>query len=112
MGYRCHVATKYDVKYDHGFMSYQQDCINHLLNDLCPGLWCNSEYIESADTLEIPKDEFEQAIKKVKKCRKRYARYLEEGEAEFSVEELISSLETWLENSDPNNDFVRLYWFQ
>lgn len=36
MGYRCHVATKYDVKYDHGFMSYQQDCINRLLNDLCP----------------------------------------------------------------------------
>lgn len=111
MGYRCHVATKYDVKYGHGFLSYEQDFVNHLLDNLCPGLWCNSEYIGSADTLEIPRDEFEQAIKIVKKRREKIAKDIEDEKADITVDELISSMESWLENSDPNNDFVRLYWF-
>lgn len=111
MGYRCHVATKYDVKYGFGLLSFQQEFVNTLLDDLCPGLWCNSEYIGSADELEIPKGELKEAIETVKENREEYEKDILENKAEVTIDELIESMETWLQESDSNNDFVRLSWF-
>lgn len=111
MGYRCHVATKYDVKYNFGFLSSQQEYVNTLLYDLCPSLWHNSEYIGNADELEISKEELKEAIEKIDDNKEEFSERIHEDGVKFTVDELINSMETWLKNSDPNNEYVRLSWF-
>lgn len=55
MGYTCHVATKYEVRYGHGFFSHDQEFINSLLSELCPGLWCDDDSADYSEELEVPR---------------------------------------------------------
>lgn len=111
MGFNCHVATKYQVEYDYGFFSFQQEILNNLLYRLCPNTLFSEDCVEYSYNLRIPKDELRTAIEVIKGDRDLYEAELKKEEAGFSVNELVSNLETWLEKSDPQNDFIRLSWF-
>lgn len=113
MGYRLHCATKYEVKYSTGdAFNYKCEEFHNLLTA------CRADYTgESWDPeFEVSKEDWNNAIAKLKALEtlnpdERSG--IEEAikEMELGVDEIVSSMEYFLENADPNNDSLHLSYF-
>ena len=114
MGYRLHVAREYRVEYALGdAFNYKVEEFHDLLSA------CGAEYtgeIFDAD-FEVSKEEWIRMIEKLKNLGsindarekadiQRCIDYLES-----TADEVIRMLEYYLENSDPENDFLHLSFF-
>ena len=113
MGYRLHCATKYEVKYSTGdAFNYKCEEFHHLLTA------CGADYTGECwdPEFEVSKEDWNNAIAKLRALEtlnpdERLE--IEEAikEMEFSAEEIVSSMEYFLENADPNNDSLHLSYF-
>ena len=112
MGYKLHCATKYDVKYSHGDFNHKSEEFHELLDALkvdYSGEQYDSEFEvfrkdwqEAIDKLKnlysLPQDDQEDIMWVVKKMQ-------------YTLEHIIDGMEYLLEESDPENDFLRLSYF-
>lgn len=112
MGFSCHVASKYEVKYGYTcFSGSDQEYVNTTLHTLCPGMWHSGEYAGTSEDLEIPKDELEEAIVEIENNKKKYNKEIKDEGYNLTANTMIENFKSLLENSDPKNDFVRLAWY-
>ena len=113
MGYRLHVAKKYEVEYALG------DAFNYKCSEFHNFLSaCGVEYTgESWDAdFEVTKEDWNKIIDKLK-----HLYDLPEDERDeitgaiddlgSTTDEVIHMLEYYLENADPDNDYLRLSFF-
>jgi hypothetical protein len=113
MSYRLHVAKKYEVEYALGdAFNYKGEEFKGLLSA------CGAEYTgETWDSdFEVTKNDWEKIIDKLK-----HLYDLPEDEREeikgavddlaCSTDEVIHMLEYYLENADPENDYLHLSFF-
>ena len=113
MGYRLHCATKYDVKYSTGdAFNYKCEEFHYLLTA------CGADYTGECwdPEFEVSKEDWNNAIAKLKALEtlnpdERSG--IEEAikEMELGVEDIVSCMEYFLENADPNNDSLHLCYF-
>lgn len=114
MGYRLHVAREYKVEYALGdAFNYKVEEFHDLLSA------CRAEYTGDAydSDFEVSKDDWIRMIEKLKNLGsnndarekadiQRCIAYLGS-----TAEEVIRMLEYYLENSDPENDYLHLSFF-
>ena len=113
MGYRLHVAKKYEVEYALGDgFNYKCSEFHNFLSA------CGADYTgeEWDSDFEVQKDDWKKVIDKVK-----HLPALDEEEREeirgaiddlgSTVEGVIDMLEYYLEHSDPNNEQLNLSFF-
>ena len=114
MGYRLHVAREYKVEYAPG------DAFNYKVEEFHDFLSaCGAEYtgeIFDAD-FEVSKEDWIRMIEKLKNldsindAREKADIRKCIADLESTAEEVIRMLEYYLENSDPENDFLHLSFF-
>jgi hypothetical protein len=113
MGYRLHCATKYEAKYSTGdAFNYKCEEFHNLL------MVCGADYTgESWDSeFEVTREEWVKAIDKLKALNTLDENERNEimeavNEMEYEVNDIISSMEYFLEQADPNNDYLHLCYF-
>ena len=113
MGYRLHVAKKYEVEYALGdAFNYKCEEFHNFLSA------CGAAYTgESWDSdFEVTKDDWKMVIEKLKHLHDLDEEKREEirgaiDDLGSTVEEVISMLEYYLEHSDPINDQLNLSFF-
>ena len=113
MGYRMHVATKYEVRYSGGdAFNYKCEEFHNLL------ALCEAGYTGEAwdPEFEVDKCDWENVIEKLKSLESLPQEEKEEiTEAiealEHTVDEIIKYMEYFLEQSDPNKDYLHLCYF-
>lgn len=112
MGHRIHAARVYHIEYGSGSFSWECGFINNLLNDYCGSLYYNGEYIDNADHLEVEKDDLRQAIEKIKAAPADVNDRIKEYSVEdCTADDVIQAMNNWLEEADPESDYVILAWF-
>lgn len=113
MGYRLHCATKYIVEYLSGStFNYKCEEFHNLLTA------CGADYTGDCwdSDFEVTKEDWSKAIEKLKTLNS-----LEAGEQseiqeaisrmEYSVEEIISSMQNFLACAEPNSEYLHLSYF-
>lgn len=113
MGYRLHCATKYEAKYSTSdAFNYKCEEFHNLL------MACGADYTgESWDPeFEVTREEWVKAIDKLKALNTLDENERNEimeavNEMEYEVNDIISSMEYFLEQADPNNDYLHLCYF-
>lgn len=113
MGYRLHVAKKYEVEYALGdAFNYKVEEFHKLLSA------CEATYTrETWDSdFEVPKDDWEMVIDKLKHLYELDKEVREDimgaiDDLDSTIDEVISMLEYYWENSDPHNDYLNLSFF-
>lgn len=113
MGYRIHVATKYEVRYSVGdAFNYKCEEFHNLLS-LCGADYTGETYDPE---FEVSKSDWEKVIEKLKNLdslpQEEKEEITEAIEAlEYSVDEIIEYIEYFLEQSDPSNSYLHLCYF-
>lgn len=110
MGYRIHVATTYQVKYEFGDFNNKSEFINHLIAENCMGASFNDEDHHYADTIEVPRAELAMLAGKVAKEREKYEPIFNR-ELNDTADNVIFAISSWIAYSDQRNDYVVLQWF-
>lgn len=112
MGYRLHFATEYKVEWSGGVCNHCQKEFNEFLWHLCgyEWAWANNDDVAYADEFEIDKDVLKEAIERLKEYSDDELP-TELQDASFSVPVIDDILRRCLEDSDPDNDYVRFSWF-
>ncbi len=111
MGYRLHAATKYEIKYDSGNFNYLTEEMNRLIAALCSSVWYNDVLVDSSDSLEVDKDEWENAIKTLES---EYTdamlptTLLDEG---YGVSDIVKVFKSILSEADTTDGYIHLEWF-
>lgn len=113
MGYRLHVAKKYEVEYSSSLgFNYEVVEFHKLLTSL--GISYNGETWD--DDIEVCKDDWKKGISKLKSYEQleaEGAKGIEEAldELEEPVEEIINTMERILTESDHKNEYMLLSFF-
>lgn len=113
MGYRLHVARVYKVEYALGdAFSYKSEEFHNLLSA------CGLEYTgdEYDSDFEVQKDEWRKAIDKLKHLNDLEDDKREEirgaiDDLASTTDEVVSMMEYYLENGDPDIDYLHLSFF-
>ena len=113
MGYRLHVARVYKVEYALGdAFNYKVEEFKNLLSA------CNATYIGETwdEDFEVTKEDWNKVIDKIKHLSDLPDDEKEEIEGAIddlgsTNEEVIQMLEYYLEESDPDNDYLYLSFF-
>ncbi len=110
MGCRLHVAKTYKVEYDKADFNHLQKQINQLLSDICPSVCWNGNETNYSNDMEISREELKRGIKLLRNGMndKEFLHYKIDG---YSRTEVADILEQFLNEADPDNDFVKLFWF-
>lgn len=113
MGNRLHVCKKHIIEYgDTAYFNYQNEEFHQLMDAL--GIEYTGESID--DEFEIQREDFERGLWKLKNIKSLSEREQEEIEdavrnLNLSFSDLIGILEKYLEESDPNNDYIAFSFF-
>lgn len=112
MGHRLHYASTYKVKYGGGYCNHYQEEFNEFLYHLCvcQWNWSNEEDIAYADEFEVSKDVLKEAIERLKGYKDDELP-VELQNANYTVAEIDAILRRCLEDSEPDEDYVRFSWF-
>lgn len=103
MGYRLHVAKKFDVEYDDSaYFNWQFEAFKNLLD--YNEIW----FDDDTDHVSIDKIDFEKIIKSLHNMNS-----IEFDKLGFkdSKSKVKKDLQEIYNKSDPNNDFVFIYWY-
>lgn len=114
MGVRLHVARTYKVEFaDSQFFNWQIEEINNLIKNHCENscFSYNDDYCNS-DSFEVDKDDLIKLIEWLKICSvEEYETENKKLSKEYTKDEVAKNLNYCLEHSDPENDYVKFYWF-
>lgn len=111
MGFRIHVATEYQVKYQYnGQFSLHQPEINRFLHEHCEGLSWEGEDLETAEHLEVYRNELADLIAKIVSDRDAFNRWAKRNGIDTTADEFICIIADWISKSDQRNDYVVLNW--
>ncbi|HCE47153.1 MAG TPA: hypothetical protein DEQ84_00425 [Prevotellaceae bacterium] len=111
MGCRLHVAKTYKVEYGKADFNHLQEQINLLLDDLCENaVWESDAIPDYANEVELNKEELKRGINRLRNeiDDEEFCFYEIDG---YSRAEVADILEQFLNEADPDNDFVKLFWF-
>ena len=109
MGYRLHSAKTYKVEYGTGLFNRNQEAVNNLLSE-CPSVDFNDES-DFANEIEIEKADLTTLIHRVmgmsdSDLKNEYG--FEDG---YTKEDIAANLQQLLDEADPDNNYVKLFWF-
>ncbi len=108
MGYRLHAATLYKVEYGTGLFNHQSEQINNLLTE-CPSAVWNDEESDFADEIDIDRSDLTTLIHRLRSMSdEQFAEYEIDG---YTKDDVADNLQHFLDEADPNNDYVKLFWF-
>ena len=107
---RIHVATTYQVKYEFGDFSNKSEFINQLIAENCPSATFNEDDHLYADSIEVPRAELAMLAGKIAKEREKYEPIFAQ-ELNYTVDNVIFAISSWIAYSDQRNDYVVLQWF-
>lgn len=113
MGNRLHIASKYIIEYgDAEYFNYQNEEFHDLMDAL--GVDYTGEYYD--EEFEIQREDFERGLWKLSNIKSLSEQEQEEIEdatrnLNLSSSDLIGILEKYLEESDPNNDYMAFSFF-
>lgn len=103
MGHRLHIAKKFDVEYDDSaYFNWQYEAFKNLLD-------YNEVWIENgADHFDIDKKDFKKIIKSLQGMNSVEFNKLGFNDSKSKVKKDLQEI---YNKSDPNNDFVFIYWY-
>lgn len=110
MGYKIHVATTYQVKYEFGDLSNKSEFINRLIAENCPFASFNEDDDRDADSIAVPRAELAMLAGKIAQEREKYEPVFAQ-ELNDTVDNVIFAISSWIAYSDQRNDYVILKWF-
>lgn len=114
MGYRAHVCTRYEVKYDIGVLKNNAEAIEKLLSERTYLDDKNYEHpilnwvSENGESMEIDPQGLQQLVNDIENEEVCLADY---GIENDDVEEVADTFVRWLNIYDKTNDFIRVEWF-
>jgi hypothetical protein len=112
MGYRLHFGKVHKITWDGGYFSGSEtQLVENMFREELPNFWAD----ENADRWELPKDELEAYIRKLKKNPRSVNKYFKDSEDEYVEKytnaDMVGILTDMLENSEPDDDYVTVEWF-
>ena len=108
MGYRLHVATKYDVEFGGGWFNNSADEVTDFIVELCKDEDCFIS--EDGSMLEISKDALASGIERLREYE-TIELPVEIQDLGYSAEELVMILKEMLNRSEPRLDYIVMKWF-
>ena len=123
MGYRAHVCKTYTVEYGVGQMSHLSEEVNNFLLEACfkdeqgqqvdVVRWYNCEDPVYSDELELNPEGLKMLIDTLRSGElDDLVEYRFSGHnGHYSASELADVFQSWLDNYDKNNNFIRIAWF-
>lgn len=109
MGYRLHAAKLYKVEYGTGTFNHESEKINHLLRD-CPSFIYYGDDYDSPTEIEVDRSDITTLIHRL-----RSDKFAEHYEEEYGISTdrnfIADELQSFLDEADPDNDFIHLSWF-
>lgn len=108
MGYRLHSASKYNVKFGphNSFGHLYAFDVNNVIQAVIPDAWGDANTIEDSAVIEINKESMQEGIYKLRQTKEAFL-----ADQSVSNEYMANELQALLDQSDPDNDFIRLEWF-
>lgn len=113
MGIKAHVAKTYRIEYGAEHLNHCQPVINRLLYGSCGGFSYSGEDIESAEHIEVSREDLRDAVEVFKAHPRIIGDLLTKHILDkwYSPESIIECLESWITSSDPANSFIVVDWF-
>lgn len=113
MGLKIHVAEIYQVRYHTSSVSFinQQEVVNRLLFNYCPGISYSGDDVTYAERIEVPRDELAKLVAIIVCNAPDFERKVKEYGGNIKAKDAISVIAKWIADSDQRNDFVVLEWF-
>ena len=121
MGVRAHIIKKYVVEYGEssGF-NYGMEFLANLIGEFCPNAWLGGEYNSAAAIWEVPRNEFVDMVTEItampaktftEKVKDDWGTcFLADEVKEYTKKYVLGKFNEWLEESDPNDDYIRFGW--
>ena len=117
MSYRLYVAKVHRIEFGRDFFNHESIAVNKFLQDIAletgnlDGFFYNGDDdVIYSDHLEIDKDKWEEMISVVEK--KPDGPLLDnEYDHAYTKEEVLRFMRGVLEDADPDNSTIHLYWF-
>lgn len=112
MGHRLHFATEYKVEWGGGVCNRCQKEFNEFLWHLCghEWAWANNDDVAYADEFEIDKDVLKSAIERLNEYTDEELP-VELQDRMYTVGEIYTLLNRFIDFSEPNDNFVHFSWF-
>lgn len=113
MGIKAHVAKTYRIEYGTVHLNHCQPVVNRLLYASCGGFNFTGENVESAEHIEVPREDLRDAIEVFKTHPNLIGDLLNKNaiNRSYSPQDIIKNLEEWLTSSDQTNSFIAVDWF-
>jgi len=103
MGYRVHYAKKYEVDWFGGYLNWDNENWDNFVGNELVESWQS----EQSDDCEINKKELKKYINKINRHLETTNKYF----SKYTNKEISEVLTEMLDNSDKNNDYIRIRWF-
>ena len=121
MGVRATIIKKYALEYgDSCGFNYGMEFLANLIGDFCPTAWLGGEDNSSDAIWEVPRNEFVDMVAEIKampdktftkKVKDEWSTcFLDDDLKENTKEYVISKFNEWLDESDPDDDYIRFGW--
>lgn len=113
MGIKAHVAKTYRIEYGKENLNHCQPVINRLLYGSCGGFSFSGEDVETAEHIEVSREDLRDAIEVFKGYPDIIGNLLMKHAVNkaYTLQYIIESLESWLTDSDQTNSFIVVDWF-
>lgn len=108
MAVKLRAAKLYKVEFGKEHFAHQQWEVNELLSRLCPEAVWSVDIPVFADEVEIMRYELQAAVKRIREMPDDdFYRIV----PDYKKEQFADTLQEVLNEADPDNDFIKLYWF-
>lgn len=113
MGIKAHVAKTYRIEYGSDHLNHCQPVVNRLLYASCGGFSFSGEDVESADHIEVSREDLRDAIEVFRSHPSLIGNLLARHSLDksYSPKDIIECLESWLTSSDQANGYIVVDWF-
>lgn len=108
MAVKLRAAKLYKVEFGKEHFAHQQWEVNELLGRLCPEAVWNVDIPAFADEVEITRCELQEAVRRIREMPNDDFYMIV---PDCDKEQFADTLQEVLNEADPYNDFIKLYWF-
>lgn len=113
MGIKAHVAKTYRIEYEPEHLNHCRPVVNRLLYAGCGGFSFSGEDVETAEHIEVSREDLRDAIEVFKSHPNIIGDLLNKHAVNKShtPNDIIECLESWLTSSDQTNSYIVVDWF-